>query len=86
VNEEPRSKLEASMLAGIFVGEEIYYTLSCGPVSGFLVHTRMQSSSTTFPIAANFPEQDIATYYNHIRMYTVLDYVIHNVFNSKYSA
>jgi hypothetical protein len=35
-NEEPRSKLEASLLAGIFVGEEIYYTLPREPVSGFL--------------------------------------------------
>jgi hypothetical protein len=30
----PGIKLEASLLAGIFVGEEIYYTLPREPVSG----------------------------------------------------
>jgi hypothetical protein len=36
LNEEPRSKLEASLLAGIFVGVEICYTLPREPVCGLL--------------------------------------------------
>jgi hypothetical protein len=39
----------ASLLAGIFVGEEIYYT--------GVLHTQMQRSSKTVLVAAIFPEQ-----------------------------
>jgi hypothetical protein len=49
-NEEPRSKLEASLLAGIFVGEEIYYYTG-------LVHTPIRKLGYTFSVVVNFPEQ-----------------------------
>jgi hypothetical protein len=51
-HEEPSSKL-----LGIFVGEEIYYTLPREPVSGFLVHTPIRKSGDNFSVVVNFPEQ-----------------------------
>jgi hypothetical protein len=48
-NEEPRSKLQARLLAGIFGGEEIDYTGR--------VHTPIQKSGDNFSVVVNFPEQ-----------------------------